>query len=277
MNNDDFEFIRKFIKEQAGIVLDSGKEYLVEARLLPIAKEFELLSLEQLFHDIRYKLTNQLKLKVIDALTTNETLFFRDTNSFDVLKNRILPDLLSKKSSEKRLNIWCAAASSGQEPYTIAMILKDQNELLKGWSINFVASDISETILERAKNGIYNQFEINRGLPIHYLVKYFDKIGSNWQIKKEIRDMVNFKKINLMSSWSFSTMDIIFIRNVLIYFGVDTKKDIFKRLEKTLHPDGYFFLGGSETILGIESEFERISINKAPCYQFKRKTPTKDH
>lgn len=271
MNIEHFDFIRKFINEQTGIVLDSGKEYLVESRLMPIAKELGFELLDPLINEIMKQFPNPLKLKIIDALTTNETLFFRDINSFDVLKNHVLPELISRKQKEKKLGIWCAAASSGQEPYTIAMILKEMSVMLRGWSIQFIASDISESMLERAKNGVYNQFEINRGLPTQFLIKYFEKSGANWQIKKEIRDMVEFKKINLMNPWSFSTIDIVFIRNVLIYFGLETKKDIFKRLEKVLNPEGYFFLGGSETLLGINSEFERISLNKAPCYQFKRK------
>ncbi len=270
MNSDDFEFISKFIKEQAGIVLEPGKEYLVEARLNPIIKEMGLPSLERLINEVRIRATNDLKLKIIDALTTNETLFFRDTHPFQALKSTILPEILSKKQGEKKLNIWCAASSSGQEPYSIAMILKDHIENIKDWNIKFIASDISEKMLARAKTGIYNQFEINRGLPMHYLIKYFEKNGPDWQIKKEIRDMVHFEKINLMKPWSISAMDLIFMRNVLIYFGIETKKDIFKRLEKTLHPDGYFFLGGSETTLGISSEFGRIGINKVHCYQLKK-------
>lgn len=270
MNNDDFEFIRTFIKEQAGIVLEQGKEYLVEARLNPIIKEAGFSSLEELINELRIKSTSDLKLKIIDSLTTNETLFFRDIHPFEALKVSILPKILEKKHSSKKLNIWCAAASSGQEPYTIAMILKDHMEDINDWNINFIASDISEKMLARAKAGIYNQFEISRGLPMHYLIRYFDKNGKDWQIKKEIRDMVHFEKINLLKPWSFVAMDLIFMRNVLIYFGIDTKKDIFKRLERTLHPDGYFFLGGSETTLGINSEFERVGINKVPCYQLKK-------
>lgn len=269
MNINDFEFVRKFIKDQAGIVLDSDKMYLVEARLNPIAKEVGLSSLEDLIHEIKFKTAHDIKLKMIDALTTNETLFFRDTHPFEALKNTVLPEIISRKQNEKKLNIWCAAASSGQEPYTIAMILNEHKDKLKDWNINFVASDISETMLEKAKAGIYNQFEVNRGLPVNYLFKYFDKDGDHWQIKKEIRDMIDFKKINLTKPWTMSGMDLIFIRNVLIYFSIDTKKDILQRLEKTLHPEGFCFLGGTETTLGINNRFERAGINNLPCYKLK--------
>lgn len=270
MNNTDFEFIRQFIKTEAAIVLEPGKEYLVESRLMPIAVEEGLVSLDMLVKEMKFKPSERLKLKVIDALTINETLFFRDIHPFEVLKNELLPIILSNKKQEKKLNIWCAAASSGQEPYTIAMILKEQGANLKGWEINFIASDISNKMIERAKEGIYNQLEVNRGLPMPYLLKYFQKVGSNWQINKELRDMVKFQKINLMNSWLLPSMDLVFMRNVLIYFNVDTKKEIFERIEKTLAPNGYFFLGGSETTLGINNRFERIGLNRVPCYQLKK-------
>ncbi|RUR18857.1 protein-glutamate O-methyltransferase CheR [Legionella sp. km535] len=269
MNNNDFEFIRKFINDQAAIVLDPGKEYLVESRLAPVAKESGFSSLDELINEIKSRPTDELKMKVVDSITINETLFFRDIHPFEVLKKTILPELLSKKVN-KTLNIWCAAASSGQEPYTIAMILKDLKDSLGNWKINFLASDISGKMITRARSGIYNQLEVNRGLPAQYLVKYFEKNGSHWQIKEEIRTMVNFQKINLKNPWSISQMDLIFMRNVLIYFSVETKKEIFKRVGATLHPDGYFFLGGSETTLGISNDFERIGIDKVPCYKLKK-------
>ncbi|CAM3030511.1 CheR family methyltransferase [Legionella worsleiensis] len=269
MNTTDFEFIRKFINEQAAIVLEPGKEYLVESRLTPLAKESGFSSLDELINEIKFRPTEELKMKIVDSITINETLFFRDIHPFEILKKTILPELVSKKTN-KTLNIWCAAASSGQEPYTIAMILKELKDSLGNWSINFLASDISDKMIARAKKGVYNQLEVNRGLPAPYLVKYFDKKGSDWQIKDEIRSMVNFQKLNLKNPWSIRQMDLIFMRNVLIYFSVETKKEIFKRVSATLHPDGYFFLGGSETTLGISTDFERIGIDKVPCYKLKK-------
>lgn len=269
MNNNDVEFIQKFIKNHSAIVIGPGKEYLIESRLIPIAKELSIPSVEALINELRIRPTEPLKLKVIDAMTTNETLFFRDIHPFDLLKNTIIPELITKREKQKKLTIWCAAASSGQEPYTIAMILNEFSEQLKGWTITFVASDISEKILEKAKAGLYSQLEVNRGLPVPYLVKYFDKEGANWRIKKELRDMINYQKINITSTWPLFSVDLVFMRNILIYFDIETKKDIFKRLEKVLVKDGYLFLGGSETILDINNEFERITFGKVPCYKLK--------
>ncbi|MGQ3891281.1 CheR family methyltransferase [Legionella sp. CNM-4043-24] len=270
MNPADFDFIRQFIKNEAAIIIEPGKEYFVESRLNPVVKDAGYPSLEGLISDIRCKPIEDLKLKVIDALTINETLFFRDIHPFEALKNTILPAILAKKGKDKKLNIWCAASSGGQEPYTIAMILKEHDDSMKDWTINFIASDISETMLAKAKEGIYNQLEVNRGLPVSYLMKYFKKNGSNWQINDDIRRMVRYQKINLMSPWLLPTMDLVFMRNVLIYFNIETKKNIFKRVEKMLHPDGYFFLGGAETTLGISDEFERTDIHRVSCYQLKK-------
>ena len=199
MNNASFEFIRKFIKEQTAISLDPDKGYLVEGRLNPIAKKAGFSCLDDLITEIKLRPTHELKLNVIDAMTTNETLFFRDVHPFEYLKKEILPNLIAKQEHVKRLNIWCAASSGGQEPYTIAMLLNEHIDSLKGWTIDFIASDISEKMIEKAKAGIYNQLEINRGLPTSYLINYFSKVGADWQINEEIRNMVKYQKINLMS------------------------------------------------------------------------------
>lgn len=270
MDNSNFEFIRKFMKDETAIILDQSKEYLVESRLTPVSKELGYASLDDLIKEFKGRPKEETKLKIIDAMTINETLFFRDIHPFEALKTKILPELIAKKA-DKKLNIWCAAASSGQEPYTIAMVLKDFDMHLKGWTINILASDISEKMLLRAREGKYNQLEINRGLPLTYLAKFFEKNGADWQISKEVRDMVKFQKINLMNSWTMPRMDLIFMRNVLIYFNVETKKDIVKRVEETLFPSGYLFLGGAETTMGINNNFERLGIDKVPCYQLKTK------
>lgn len=270
MNKDNFDYITKFLKDETAIILEPGKEYLVETRLTPLVQEFRLESLDDLIKHLHFKPTPELKVKIIDAMTINETLFFRDNHPFEALKSSILPEIAGRKK-DKKLNIWCAASSSGQEPYSIAMILKEHSNTFKDWTINFTASDLSEKILQRAKTGIYNQLEVNRGLPMPYLMKYFEKTGVNWQIKEEIRHMVKFKKINLKEPWNFEEMDLVFMRNVLIYFNHDTKKEIFKRLEKTLHPEGYFFLGGSETTIGVSNEFEKVGTDRIPCYRLKKK------
>ena len=271
MNNSGFQYIQSFIKNHTAIVLDAGKDYLVESRLFPIAKEYGLPSVDSLVEIFKEKPTEALKLKIIDAMTTNETLFFRDIHPFDLLKQKIIPELINKRAHQRTLSIWCAASSSGQEPYTVAMILKELGAVLHGWSIDFMASDISEKILAKAREGLYSQLEVNRGLPMSYLLKYFDKEGAGWRIKKELRDMVCYRKINIINSWPLSNVDIVFMRNVLIYFDLDTKKEILNRLSTTLARDGYLFLGGSETVLGVSNSFERANINceRVSCYQLK--------
>lgn len=259
------------MKDETAIVLESTKEYLVECRLTPVSKELGFASLDALIQHFKTAPREEIKLKIIDAMTINETLFFRDIHPFELLKSKILPELKAKKNS-KRLDIWCAAASSGQEPYTIAMILKELSVQFQGWNINIIASDISEKMLAKAKEGSYNQMEVNRGLPLAYLTQFFEKKGPNWQINKEIRDMVKFQKINLIHPWTIPKMDLVFMRNVLIYFNIETKKDIVKRVEETLNPDGYLFLGGAETTMGINNQFARVGIDKFPCYQLKQNT-----
>lgn len=270
MNNSDFQYIQSFIKKHTAIALESDKEYLVESRLSPIAKEYGFASVDKLVTEFKERPTDALKLKIIDAIATNETLFFRDVHPFDVLKQNIIPELVRKRGEQRTLSIWCAAASSGQEPYTIAMILKELSSLLDGWRINFIASDISEKILIKAEAGVYSQLEVNRGLPLPYLLKYFDKEGTGWRIKKNIRDMVRYQKVNVIQSWPVSHVDLIFMRNLLIYFDLETKKEIFKRMAKIMALDGYLFLGGAETILGVSNDFERSNFNKVPCYQLKK-------
>ncbi|WP_133137767.1 CheR family methyltransferase [Legionella rowbothamii] len=269
MDNNNFEFIRQFIKAETAIVLEPTKEYLVECRLTPISKELGFASLDELIHAFKRQPREEIKLKIIDAMTINETLFFRDIHPFELLKTKIFPELKAKKSN-KKVDIWCAAASSGQEPYTIAMILKELSSQFQGWSINIIASDISEKMLAKAKEGLYNQMEVNRGLPLTYLTQFFEKKGPNWQINKEIRDMVTFQKINLINPWAIPKMDLVFMRNVLIYFNIDTKKEIVKRVEATLNPEGYLFLGGAETTIWINNQFVRVGIDKFPCYQLKQ-------
>jgi chemotaxis protein methyltransferase CheR len=270
MNELCFDFIRLFLYEQTGIVVRQDKDYLLEARLSLLAKELNFDSINDLVTTFKKEPTDFLKLKIIESITTHETFFFRDPNLFDHLHQHIIPDLIERKKNEKKINIWCAAASSGQEPYTIAMILSEHAAQLKNWNINFVASDLSEKILEKARSGIYTQFEINRGLPIAYLLKYFEKTEAQWQIKNEVRRMISFSKINLTKPWSLGHQDLIFMRNVLIYFDDETKKNILVRLQKVLGADGYLFLGGSETTIGLSDYFQRINIKNSSCYQVKK-------
>lgn len=270
MTNPHFEYLRKFLKDKAAIIVSLDKDYLFETRLGPLAIKEGFKSLDEMISSLQSKPLNGLHQKVIDAMTTNETLFFRDIHPFDTLKKIIIPDLIKKRAAEKTLYLWCMASSSGQEPYSMAIMLADTFPILKDWKIFFLASDISDEMIERTKKGIYSQVEVNRGLPATYLIKYFEKAGSDWQLKEPIRNMVKLQNINLISTWpTLPKMDIIFLRNVLIYFDVETKKSILAKVRQNLKQDGYFFLGGSESTLGLDDNFERVALDKTTYYRLK--------
>ena len=269
MTKENLDFIRTFMRNEAGVVIDESKDYLLESRLSSLAKELQFSSLHALIDEFKVKPSDLLRRKIIDTMTTNETFFFRDPHVFKVLNDEIIPRLLRKRQAQKCLNIWCAASSSGQEPYTIAMILKTHLPTSNDWKIKFIASDISERMLERARAGAYTQFEVNRGLPVPFLVRYFEIKEGAWCIKQELKDMIEFRKINLLSPWSISGIDLLFVRNVMIYFDDKTKQDLFDRFEKAINPGGYLFLGGTETILGHTEDFKRLRIDNVTCYQLK--------
>src|SRR6476661_3819758 len=238
----DYEFLRKLLKERSGLDLSSDKQYLVESRLTPLARRVGLSGIAELVQKIRSG-TETLTSEVVEAMTTNETFFFRDKIPFDHLKEAVLPELIQARAARKSLRIWCAASSTGQEPYSIAMLVKEM-PALAGWRFEIVGTDLSQEVLEKSKAGIYSQFEVQRGLPIQLLVKYFTQIGELWQISSEIRGMVQHKQLNLLQDFShLGKFDVIFCRNVLIYFDQDTKIKIFDRLAKALEPDGVLALG----------------------------------
>ena len=268
LNSNDMDFIRELILDRAGIVIGPGKEYLVTSRLEPLACSEGLDSLEDLVSCLRKQSSGALIHKVVEAMTTNETSFFRDVHPFEALKKDIIPELIQKNANTQQLDIWCAASSSGQEPYCIAMLLKDNFPQISTWKINILATDISEEILSRARHGLYSSLEVNRGLPAPLLVKYFTRNGSDFEIKKELRNMVDFREMNLTKGWPhLPDMDIIFIRNVLIYFNIETKREILGKIRNTLKPDGYLFLGGAETTINIDENYERLQIDKTVCYK----------
>lgn len=272
LSNADFEFVKNLVLKHTAIVLEAGKEYLVESRLGPLAHQEGFASLSELIAQIRTHPSNGLHWKVIEAMTTNETSFFRDVHPFEALKKTILPELLTKRASERKLHIWCAASSSGQEPYTVAMVLREHFSTLVGWTIRFVASDISTDMLARSREGRYSQLEVNRGLPAILLVKYFQKQGTEWRIKEELRRMIEFQQVNLAEAWpSWPCMDIILMRNVMIYFDVATKKAILSKIRRLLRPDGYLFLGGAETTMNLDDAFERVEFEKSGCYRLRER------
>jgi chemotaxis protein methyltransferase CheR len=264
----DFNYLSNLVRERSAIVLEPGKEYLVEARLTPLAQRQGFDTLDAFIAHLRAHRYNGTHRKVVEAMTTNETTFFRDVYPFEMLKKVILPTLIEKRQATRSLNIWSAACSSGQEPYSIAMLLRENFPLLAGWDVRILATDISQEMLERTRAGRYTQLEINRGLPASLLVKYFERQGLEWQIKPELRSMLEVRELNLVEPWTLlPQMDVIFIRNVMIYFDVETKKLILRMLRQVLRPGGYLFLGGAETTLNLDSTFTRVNYDKAICYQ----------
>jgi chemotaxis protein methyltransferase CheR len=251
----DYEFLRKLLKERSGLDLSADKQYLVESRLIPLARRVGLSGIGELVQKLKGG-ADPLTSEVVEAMTTNETFFFRDKIPFDHLKEAILPALVQARASRRALRIWCAASSTGQEPYSIAMCVKEFAGLA-GWRVEIVATDLSQEVLAKSKAGIYSQFEVQRGLPIQMLVKYFKQIGELWQLNADIRGMVQHRQLNLLKDFShLGSFDLIFCRNVLIYFDQDTKAGIFERLSKMLEPDGVLALGAAESVVGISDAFK---------------------
>ena len=259
MTPSEYDYLRKLLKERSGLILAPDKHYLVESRLLPIARKAGAAGLGGLVLKLQSVDSEALAAEVVEAMTTNETFFFRDKVPFDHFANVIVPALLAARARERRLRIWCAAASTGQEPYSLAMCVKEMATRLADWHIEILATDISNEVLERARVGIYNQFEVQRGLPIHLLLKYFTQVGEMWEIAPELRTMITFRPLNLLHSLAhLGTFDVIFCRNVLIYFGADTKADVLERLARATAPDGYLTLGAAETVVGLTESFKPL-------------------
>jgi len=267
----EFDYIRSLVEQQAGIALESGKEYLVESRLNPLALQEGFPSLQHLIADLKSSSLAGLHRKVVQAMTTNETSFFRDVRPFEVLKTHVLPELLARAATNLALNFWCAAASTGQEPYSVAMLLREAIPTqLARRNIRLIASDLSTEVLARALQGRYSQLEVNRGLPANLLVKYFQEDGNEWQIKADIRRMVEFREMNLTEPWcTLPPLDVIFMRNVLIYFNLETRRGIFVKVRQVLKPGGFLFLGSSETTINLDAGFEPVPADRSACYRFR--------
>lgn len=259
MGPGDFEFLSTLVKRESGLVLSEDKSYLLESRLMPIARKRKLEGLEELVRETKKGIDSSLVKDITEAMTTNESFFFRDIKPFDIFRDAVLPYFLESRGTRKNLNIWCAAASSGQEPYTLAMILKEEQAKFAAWKVNILGTDISTEILDKAKLGEYSQFEVQRGLPVQFLVKYFEKKDENWQIKPDIRSMIEYREYNLLNSLrSLGNFDIVFCRNVLIYFDQETKSKVLDEIHQLMPDDGLLFLGGAETVLGISDKFRPV-------------------
>ena len=248
----DFEFLRAYLKQRSGLALTAEKRYLVESRLAPVCRRFNFATLRDLIGSLKIAHDSAIERAVVEAMTTNETFFFRDRLPFDLFRDVVLPEALARNAARRRLRIWCAAASTGQEPYSIAMLLQEAGPKLAGWQVDLVATDISSEVIEKAKLGLYSQFEVQRGLPVQWLLKYFTQIGEQWQIAASLRSMVEFRQFNLLHGYEgLGTFDVIFCRNVLIYFDAPTKSEILARFGTSLAPGGALLLGAAETVIGL--------------------------
>jgi chemotaxis protein methyltransferase CheR len=266
----DYDYIRNLVMQRSAIVLDASKDYLAESRLMPLAEREGMSSLGELVARLRGERFGRLHRKVVEAMTTNETSFFRDVHPFEALRKAILPDLLARRRSERRLSVWSAACASGQEAYSIAMLLRESFPELAGWRVEIIASDLSTEVLARARRGLFSQIEVNRGLPAALLVKHFRKRGTDWQLAGGIRSMVDFRELNLAETWpSLPRMDIVLLRNVLIYFDVETKRRVLARTREVMRPDGYLLLGAAETTFNLDDAFERIQLDRSGCYRLR--------
>ncbi len=268
MTATDYAFVTKLMLDRSALVLDPGKEYLVETRLGPVARRHGLASPDEVIRQLQKPGADALATEVVEAMVTTETSFFRDVHPFETLRKTVIPELMRAREKERRLNIWCAASSSGQEPYTIALLLREHFPMLAGWTVTITATDISREMVRRAKEARYSQIEVNRGLPIALLMKHFRQDGAHWQLNDDIRARVEFRTMNLAKPWPpMPPADLIFLRNVMIYFDVDTKKAILRRAANVLKPDGYLLLGGAETTFNLDDGYQRVEALKAGFYR----------
>ncbi len=257
MTPQDYAYLSKLLNERSGLQLAGDKQYLIESRLLPVARQNNCGSIGELVTKLKAFAEEPLRQRVTEAMTINESFFFRDKTPFERFQDTVLPHMLKARAATRRIRVWCAAASSGQEPYSLAMMFKQAQQEFSGWKIEIVATDISTEVLEKAKSGLYTQFEVQRGLPIQLLLKYFKQDGDQWRISQELRDMVHYKQHNLLDDFSSLGMfDVIFCRNVLIYFDSKTKQDVLTRIARSLVKDGHLLLGAAETVVGFTSLFQ---------------------
>jgi chemotaxis protein methyltransferase CheR len=260
----DYDYLRQLLKDRSGLLLAGDKRYLVESRLLPIARRVGVPGLGELIQKMRQPAAEPLIVEVVEAMATNESLFFRDKIPFEHFRNTMMPALLAARTEHRRIRIWCAAASTGQEPYSLAISLKEMGAKLAGWRVEILATDLSLDVLEKAKAGIYSQFEVQRGLPIQMLVKYFTQVGEMWQLAPEIRAMVHYRPFNLLQDYApLGHFDIVFCRNVLIYFEQKTKIEVLERIARIVEPDGYLVMGAAETVIGLTNSFKPLGDHRA--------------
>lgn len=263
MGPEHFQFISTLLKDRSGLVVAREKMYLLETRLLPVAHRLGCKTLEALIDRYRTGREEAVAVAITEAMNTHESLFFRDSAPFELFKTQIVPQLLKRRADKKMFRVWCAACSTGQEPYSLAMVLDEMSAALQGWRPEIVATDISHAVLERAAQGVFSQFEVQRGLPVQLLVKHFTQEGDNWRLSPRIRDRVRFQHVNLMEDFkALGKFDVVFCRNVLIYFDVQTKGQVMNKIATVLAEDGVLILGSAESTIGITEQFWPVQAGR---------------
>lgn len=259
MTPQEFAFLRTYVKQRSGIDLGDDKGYLVECRLIPVAREAGLGTLGELVATLSAAHEGELSRKVVEAMTTNESSFFRDRVPFENFREAMIPHFLEQRVRQRTMRIWCAAASTGQEPYSLAMAVLEESQRLAGWRTDILATDLSSAVVSRGQRGTFSQFEVQRGVPIQLLMKYFDQRDDRWEVREAVRRLVRWRVFNLLETYaSLGRFDIIFCRNVLIYFDRQTKADVLARMAAALEPDGFLVLGAAETVVGLTDRFEPV-------------------
>ncbi|MEL6106420.1 MAG: protein-glutamate O-methyltransferase CheR [Planctomycetota bacterium] len=264
----DVDFLRGLVAEQTGNVISPRQAYLLEQRLTPVAETAGVRDVQQLVQRLRSRRDSQLSGEVAEAVTVNETSFFRDRHVFECLGSTLLPEIIARNQHSKKIKIWSAACSSGQEPYSIAIVIREMFPHLTDWSIRIFATDISNEMLNKTRRGVFSEMEVNRGLPAELLTRYFTRFGPDYRVRDHLQSMVEVTRINLTKPWTrLEVFDIVFMRNVLIYFDQRVKSDILSRTHRTIANDGYMFIGSAETTIGLGVPFMREEINGTVCYR----------
>jgi len=265
IHSENYRFLQEHVYSQAGIVLEENKHYLFQSRLAPIVRQLGLHSINDLCALLQATRQTEIGRQVVEAMTTNETYFFRDPAHYDAIRTDLLPRLRQNRWDSKKLRFWSAAASTGQEAYSLAMVLLEEG--FSDWNLQILGTDFSSQVLERARAGKYQQIEVNRGLPAAMLVKHFRRSGVDWQLNEPVRRMARFETIDLRKSMcALGPFDLVFCRNVMIYFDAETRKSILQELHGTLFRGGWLLLGGAETAFGLEEWFERQTLGGATVY-----------
>jgi chemotaxis protein methyltransferase CheR len=271
ISDDNLDWVCRLVRERTANQLTREKGYLVETRLAPLVRDAGHQRLDDFIAELRSRPGSAVNRLVTEALTINETSFFRDVSPFMALAERALPALIERRRSDRCIHLWSAACSTGQEPYSLALLIRERFPQLAGWTIRLIASDICARVLARARSGVYSQTEINRGLPARMLVRYFEPLEKGeWRLRDEIRELVDFRDLNLAMPWpAMPPLDLVLLRNVLIYFDDATRREVLKRVRSAMHPEGFLLLGASETPMFIDDQFEPMPGDVGTIYRIR--------